>query len=274
MRTHIALAGLFVMSCARAGVSIEVERFNDSGERDSTITIQVEHGKLRVDQLDEEARRSAFIYDGRRVIDANLSEHSYALIERDQLEAAHRTANPQAWLREQLLAEVPVQRRADSMRILSAPPVLPGLEGTLSIEPTAHASRHAGIECRIYRVLIDGQARYEYCMAQGTAATKLKDFVDAGREATDLLSEFFATLGAPWMKDTLRLYWTHVYGIEGVPLELKELEGGAVISEFRVKAIGFTDIAADVFEIPEKLHRRGVLDFSAPASALPAPDDE
>src|SRR3954451_10132078 len=96
---------LFGTSLAQGGTRLEVERYNQDGERDSTLTIEVQDGKLRMDQVDEEQQRSAFIHDGQRIIDANLSEFSYAVIERGVLEAAKAKQNPRAALREQLLSE-------------------------------------------------------------------------------------------------------------------------------------------------------------------------
>ena len=273
MRTLITLGMLLASAGAHSGVAIEVERFNEDGERDSVVSIQVQDGKLRMDQIDEEDQRSASIYDGRRIIEANISERTYALIERDRLEAARKTSDPKRWLREQLLAEVPAQRRGDSIRMMSAPPRLPRQAGHITSEPTARVSHYAGIQCRVHRVIIDRQLRYEYCMASDSAAAPLKTFVDTGREMTNLLHEFFGLLGMPTMQDAMELFWTHVYDIEGVPLALREFEDGALVSESRIRSIESKDIDAHAFDIPAKLRRRAVLDFSAPASGLPSSDE-
>ncbi|MFL6618817.1 MAG: hypothetical protein ACJ8MH_09455 [Povalibacter sp.] len=266
MRTLFAFGlMLFATSLVQGGTRLEVERYNQDGERDSTLTIQVQDGKLRMDQVDEEQQRSAFIYDGQRIIDANLSEFSYAVIERGVLEAAKAKQNPRAALREQLLAEVPSQRRADSIRVMSSPPTpFRNQRGEVTIERTSRSQDAAGLHCDVYRVLISKELRYEYCVATATAAAPFREFVESGARATELLKDFFGMVGMPWMQDSLHLYWTHAYDIEGVPLHVREFEDGALVCEFRVRSIKAEPVDPGVFEVPQHLHRRAILDFSAP----------
>ena len=77
-----AFCGLSLISAAAmSGTIIEIERFNDQGEIDSTVTIAIQDGKLRMDQIDEEQQRSGLIYDGERVIDMEISEGTYVLFD-------------------------------------------------------------------------------------------------------------------------------------------------------------------------------------------------
>lgn len=261
----VTFIGLCLISAAAmSGTIIEVERFNDEGERDSTISIAVQDGKLRMEQVDEEQQRSALIYDGNRVIDVNISERTYALIERDKLEKARKTLDPQATLREQLLAEVPSQRRGDAMLALSAPPGWSASKSKLTLQLTARAARQANLNCRIYQVLASKELKFEYCMFHDALRSDLNAFMETGERATDVISQFFGMLGMPWMQQTLRFYWTHAYDMEGLPLRVSEFEDGGLVSEFRVRSIRTSPVAADQFAIPKDYRRRAILDFSAP----------
>jgi hypothetical protein len=262
----VAIFGLFSISgAAISGTIIEVERFNDDGERDSTITIALQDGKLRMDQIDEEEQRSALIYDGNRVIDVNISEHTYAVVERSKLAKAKQTLDPQATLREELLAEVPSQRRGDAMLALNAPPGWTASKQKLTVQPTSRTSRVGNLSCRIYQVLASKQVKFEYCMFADTQRTDLNAFMDAGEHASDLISEFFGTLGMPWMQQTMQFYWTHAYDMEGFPLRVSEFESGARMEDFRLRSIQEKSVAAEEFAIPKDYRRRAVLDFGAPS---------
>jgi hypothetical protein len=261
----VAICGLSLISgTAMGGTIIEVERFNDEGERDSTITIALQDGKLRMDQIDEEEQRSALIYDGDRVIDVNVSQRMYALVERARLVKAKQTLDPQATLREELLAEVPSQRRGDAMLALHAPPGWTASKQELTVRPTSRTARVGNLSCRIDQVLASKQLKFEYCMLNDPQRTDVSAFMDAGDRASDLISQFFGMLGMPWMQQTMQFYWTHAYDMEGFPLRVSEFENGGVIAEFRVRSVEEKSVAPELFAIPKDYRRRAVLDFGAP----------
>lgn len=272
-RKTIAFACLLFAVRASAGTVLEVERRNQDGEIDSTITAYVQDGRLRFDQVDEERQRSSLIYDGERLIDVDISAGSYAVIERSRIERARRTPDPQQTLRGELLAEVPAARRGDSISMLSRPPLSIGpVHNVQKNVPTARFATHAGMDCRVYQVLFNGHLRYEYCMAMPVPA-QLAGFVASSAQASDLVRQFYDTLGAPWLSDALQLYWAHVYDIEGAPLSLREYEDDALVSEFRIVTINKRPLDAGQFGIPHGLRKRAVLDFSAPPNA-PGVHDE
>ncbi len=273
-RTTTAILCALLAAPAIAGSVFDIERRNEDGQIDSTITAYVQDGKLRVDQIDEEEQRTSLIYDGERLIDIDLSGGSYAIVERKRIEAARRTEHPDRTLRDELLAEVPAARRGDSMSMLSRPPLSIGpVRGVQKNVPTARYARYAGMRCRVHQVLFNAQLHYEYCMVY-PAPPALESFMTASDDATALLHDFYATLGAPWLNDAMQRYWTHVFDLPGAPLWLREYEDGAVISEFAIVAVRTETIDATRFAVPHGLRKRAVLDFSAPRNAPGAQSDE
>ena len=263
-----AFCGLSLISAAAmSGTIIEIERFNDQGELDSTVTIAIQDGKLRMDQIDEEQQRSGLIYDGSRVIDMEISEGTYVLFDPATLLKAKQTRDPQATLREELLAEVPPRRRGAAKRPVSAPPRWLASKQKVSIQPTTRVSRQAGLYCRIYEVVSSDRVQFEYCMLDDRTRTDLIEFMNTSERASDLISEFFGVLGMPWMQQTMQFYWAHAYDIEGFPLRSTHFEDGALVSEFRLRSVRQELVAADAFAIPKNLRRRALLDFSAPPGA-------
>jgi hypothetical protein len=262
---------LATAALAHGGTFIEVDRYNQDGERDSTVTLHVQDGKLRVDQIDEEQMRSGLIYDGERVVELNISERTYALIERERVERAKKKLDPRGTLRAELLAEVPAERRGDSMRILSTP--RPS-SAEIIVRPTARARRELGMTCRVFEVRQGQQLGYEFCMHEGEQQPQLREFMQAREGATALLSEFFRVLDMPVPQAVIALQMAPPHQAKGVALWSHQLNNGKTISEFRVSAVRSQEIDASVFQIPAGLNRRAVLDFTAPAPTLEAHEEE
>jgi hypothetical protein len=243
-----------------AGIVVDVARYDgESDEPDSTITLYAQDGNLRMDQIDEEQKGSRLLFLSDRILDIDLSEQHYAVIERARLRAAQRSPNPTATLRADLLAEVPPARRYQVERLLTDPLRSAPQKRILNHRITSQQLTAFGGVCRVYRVEADGELMHEYCMLPEHAG--MQEVMETSERMSALMSDFFDTLGLPWMQDAMQLWWTHAYAISGVPVLTREFEEGAVISEFRILQVRSAALPSETFDPPDNLRPRAVLDF-------------
>lgn len=259
---HVAWISIVGLVCqlgwsARAGAGTVYEstlrdlRTNTEG----AVRMQVDGGRLRLEQSNGAARESALIYRDDTVYALNPKDKSYVVIDRPSIEKMAEKLGPTLRQMQEQLANLPPAQRAMMESMMGgqpgganrAPPML---------RPTERTEKVAGYSCKIVQLLEAEVLLRELCVAPPSELKGGQEVYDAAAKLSALLEEIVTSIDAPWLTGTMARQMDNFSKIGGVPLLTRSYEQGKLAREVRLQAIRSEAVSATQFEVPAEYRQR------------------
>jgi hypothetical protein len=257
-----ATAVLLASGLAHAGVTIETTRGPDS-----VATMYLEGDRMRLDGADKTGMASSVIIDGgaKKLIVVEEKKKSYTeLTEADMKRVRAQMDALRAQMEERMKTMSPEQRKQVEamMAGMGGAPGKPAKPAVLKFEKLGQKKTINGFSCEMYRVLKDGVASEEDCIAAWSASTVQKSDLAGLRKFGEEMMKNFGSAGA---RDQIQLDQLDKY--PGIPISRVPLEAdGKRGLEEQVKSIKRGSVPAAKFAVPA-----GYTKKSLPAGGPPGP---
>ncbi len=117
------------------------------------------------------------------------------------------------------------------------------------VKSTGRSESVAGFKCTLWEVTLDGQKHQELCATPASAIPGGAEVLATMREIGEMTEGLTAGLG-PMAQRSANEEWRDVAKIGGVPVLMRDFEGGKVSTETRLAVIRKESVPASMFEVP------------------------
>jgi hypothetical protein len=261
-----ATAVLFTGGLAHAGVTIETTR-----GAESAATMYLEGERMRIDGADKTGTATSVIIDGggKKLIVVEEKKKSYTeLTESDMKRMKVQVDAMRAQMEERMKTMPPEQRKQVEamMAGMGGAPGKPAKPAVLKFEKLGQKKTINGFSCEMYRVLKDGVASEEDCIAAWSASTVQKSDLAGLRKFGEEMMKNFGSAGA---RDQIQLDQLDKY--PGIPISRVPLEAdGTRGPEEQIKSIKRGSVPAAKFAVPAGYTKK-TLPTGMGAGGPPAP---
>lgn len=239
-------AALLCASFAQAGsVTESASHALPAGNQTATTTLQVEAGKLRMEQLDAEGKpaESGLIFKDDTIYGLNHAGRTYTVVDRGTIaKIAERMGQNYKNMQQQIEQMPPEQR--DAMEA--------AMRGSKTeFAKTGRSEKAEGRNCQIWEGTREGEKVIEYCVVPYASVAGGQEVVTVIKNLMNLMQAMYdAMSGAAMGASPFTTEWEGVSSIDGFPVIVRVFEEGTPMSENRLKGSRSAAIPADRFEIP------------------------
>lgn len=240
---------------AQAGTVIEtVERVLPSGKETSVVTVQVDNGRMRVEELETGAKaaESAVIFKDDAMIIVDHKKEKYTVMDRATLQQVAGTVSDAMKQLEAQLAGMPPEQRAMVEKMMGKQ--APGSQKPRRMAPeftkAGRTERVGGYTCQVWEGKRDGVKVTEHCVAPYGSVAGGEELMKVMKSMMSMVEDAMQSLDSDWLRGSVRSEWEGIKSIDGYPVLTRTFTDGKADSEHALRSAQSATIAPSQFEVP------------------------
>ena len=253
----LTIATVLFAGSAQAGTVMEMSSRDLSGDKpETTMTTYAQNGQMRVEIP---RRDSAMIFSNDTLYAINNKEKSYVTMDRATMQKMAETVNPMLKQLQERMAQMPPEQRAQMERMMGKN--MPGAQKSVTreVRKTSRTGKVAGYSCKYVEMLADGVVEDEFCVVEPSALKGGDELMASAQKMSAALQDFFSSIDAPWLKDSVDKQTASYTKIGGIPVLSRQFVDGKAVSETTLRSIQSQSLPAATFSVPAGYTRREMM---------------